>query len=79
MTDELPSSLYKHSYFELYVGEQYDCQMTNGSSCSGHASYNYVISPPLPDDISGMELVFKEFSKPFKNNETGTEIVFRVE
>lgn len=79
MTNELPSSLYKHSYFELYVGEQYDCRMTNGSSCSGHSSYNYVISPPLPDDISGMELVFKEFSKPFKNNETVTEIVFRVE
>lgn len=78
MTTEQTSSSYNLSHFELYVGEQYDCRMTNGGGSSGHASYNYVISPPLPDDISGMELVFKEFSKPFKNNETGTEIVFRV-
>lgn len=77
MTTEKPSKL--HNHYELYIGEQIDCRMTTGGSTSGHASYNYVISPPLSDDISGMEFVFREFSKPFKNNETGTTIVFRLE
>lgn len=79
MTTELPTNSYKHSHFELNIGEQYDCRMTNGGSTSGHASYNYVISPPLSDDLTGIELMFQEYSKPFKNNETGTKIVFRVE
>lgn len=79
MTTELPTNSYKHSHFELHIGEQYNCRMTNGGSTSGHASYNYVISPPLSDDLTGIELMFQEYCKPLKNNETGTKIVFRVE
>ncbi|NOU86292.1 hypothetical protein GC102_10970 [Paenibacillus sp. LMG 31460] len=79
MTTDLPSNPHKHSHFELYLGEKYDCRMTNGGSTSGHSSYNYVVSPPLTDDISGIELMFKEYSAPFKNRPTGIEIVFRVE
>jgi hypothetical protein len=78
MTTEIPSNPHRHSHFELYLGERYDCRMVNGGSTSGHSSYNYVVSPPLSDDISGIEFVFKEYSKPFKTNETGTNIVFRV-
>ncbi|GAB6988439.1 hypothetical protein [Paenibacillus pini] len=61
-------------YFELYVGEEYDCRMDSGTSTSGHSSHNYVISPPLPDDISGMEFIFRKFKEPFENNLIGTEI-----
>lgn len=75
MTTDLPTNSYKHSHFKLHIGEQYDCRMTNGGSTSGHASYNYVISPPLSDDLTGIELMFQEYS----NNETGTKIVFKVE
>lgn len=78
-TDIPPKSPYKHSYFELDIGAQYNCRMTNGGSSSGHASYNYVISPSLPDNPSEIVLTFKEYSKPFKKNETGTEIAFRLE
>nr|WP_280521135.1 hypothetical protein [Paenibacillus mangrovi] len=78
-TDVTSKSPHKHSHFELHIGEQYDCRMTNGGSTSGHASYNYVIFPPLPDNPSGIILTFKEYSKPFKKNETGTKIVFRLE
>ncbi|MCL6602994.1 MAG: hypothetical protein K6T94_08990 [Paenibacillus sp.] len=70
---------HKHNQFELNVGELFDCRMINGGSTSGHASYNYVISPPLPDIISGLELVFTQYNKPFKKNESGCKIVYKVD
>ncbi|WP_340003994.1 chorismate mutase [Paenibacillus sp. FSL K6-0276] len=78
---DITSELYanKPNHFELYIGEAYDCRMTNGGSSSGHAAYNYVVSPPLPDDISGIKLEFKEFSVPLKKDGTGTGIVFKLE
>ncbi|KTD87351.1 hypothetical protein [Paenibacillus etheri] len=77
ITTELYSN--KPNHFELFIDESYDCRMTNGGSSSGHAAYNYVVSPPLPDDISGIKLEFREFSSPLKRDGTGTEIVFKVE
>ncbi|WP_317890299.1 hypothetical protein [Paenibacillus peoriae] len=74
---EVPSN--NHRYFELEIGEEYDCRMLNGGGHSGHASSNYVISPTLPDKTSGLELTFIEYSKPFSDKETGTKIVFRME
>ncbi|MEK5237199.1 hypothetical protein NST99_16040 [Paenibacillus sp. FSL L8-0470] len=77
--DDLIRHSYKHhKHFELELGEAYDCRMSDGGSSTGRAAYNYVISPPLPDNISGVELKFKEYIGPFKNKETGTEIVFCV-
>lgn len=63
--------------YKLFIGEPYHCRMSDGGTSSGHGSYNYVISPPLPDDLTGIDFVFKELD-PFKNNEMGTEIVFRM-
>lgn len=78
-TTEAPSHTHnRHDHFELFIGESYDSRMTTGGSTSGHSSYNYVISPPLPDDLSGIELVFKQFGKPVKNNAAGATIVFRL-
>ncbi|WP_339320037.1 hypothetical protein [Paenibacillus sp. FSL R10-2734] len=78
---DITTELYinKPNHFELHIEESYDCRMTNGGSSSGHAAYNYVVSRPLPDDISGIKLVFKEFSVPLKNDGTGNGIVFRLE
>ncbi|MNC44097.1 hypothetical protein D3C75_929930 [compost metagenome] len=78
MTTELPANSHSHSFFELFIGEEYDSRMTNGGSSTGQASYNYVISPPLSDDPSGVTLEFRKYGKPFKNNETGDQIVFRL-
>ncbi|MGG3660012.1 hypothetical protein [Bacillus pseudomycoides] len=38
-------------------------------------TFNFVISPPLPDDTSGVELVFKGFSTPFADKPIGTGFV----
>lgn len=67
-----------HTHFELYLGANYDCRMDTGGSTSGHSSFNYVVSPPLPDDIKGIEFIFSEFSRPFMNRPTGKEIRIRV-
>ncbi|MNO26779.1 hypothetical protein D3C76_166380 [compost metagenome] len=73
---EIQSNAHEHIHFGLYIDEQYDCRMINGGSSSGHASYKYVVSPPLPDDISGIQFRFRRYSHPFKKIETGDEIVF---
>ncbi|MDU0206477.1 hypothetical protein ACYEXS_31990 [Paenibacillus sp. MAH-36] len=69
----------KSKHFELYIGETYHCRMDSGGGSSGHLSFNYVVSPALPDDISGMDFIFREFNSPFKDTSTGNEIVFRIE
>ncbi|MBU7008850.1 hypothetical protein [Phosphitispora fastidiosa] len=67
----------QHSFFELIIGEQYNCRMAGGGGSTGHYTYNFIVSPPLSDDISGIDLVFKEYSAPHKP--TGLEIVIHVE
>lgn len=74
--EQIRYSYKHHKHFELELGQSYDCRMSEGGSSTGHASYNYVISPPLPDHLTGIDLTFKEYIGPFKHNETGTEIVF---
>ncbi|MEK4046986.1 hypothetical protein NSU18_25585 [Paenibacillus sp. FSL H8-0048] len=75
---EVESKSHQHSHYELYINDQYDCRMIGGGSRSDHASYKYVISPPLPDEISGIQLRFKEYSFPFKKSEASDEIVFEL-
>lgn len=62
----------------LLTNEQYDSRMISGGSRSDHASYKYVVSPPLPDDISGVQFRFTQYSIPFKKSKTGDEIVFEI-
>lgn len=67
-----------HNHFKLFIGEEYDCRMTNGSGSEDHFCYNFVVSPPLPDNLSGIDLIFKEYNPPFEENPTGTEIVIHL-
>lgn len=69
----------KTKHFELYLGETYHSRMESGGGSSGHLSFNYVVSPALPDDISGMDFVFREFNSPLKDTSIGNEIVFCIE
>ncbi|MCH1626866.1 hypothetical protein [Fredinandcohnia quinoae] len=68
----------RHRFFELYIGEQYDCRMGMGSGSGGHLSYKYIVTPPLPEEVSGLELVFKEHRATFLNVTTGHEIVIQL-
>ncbi|NRF95986.1 hypothetical protein HQN89_34845 [Paenibacillus frigoriresistens] len=68
----------KTRHFDLYLGDIYYCRMDSGGGSSGHFSFNYVVSPALPDDISGMDFVFRESNTPLKDKSTGNEIIFHM-
>jgi hypothetical protein len=65
----------RHRHFELFAGEHYDCRNEGGGGSGEHFSYKFVIAPPLPDDLKGVELVFRESKRPFRSEPTGLEIV----
>jgi len=68
---------HRHSFWELSLGEEYDCRMTGGGGSEGHISYNFIVSPPLPDDLSALNFIFRENQTPIKGKPTGLEIVMR--
>ena len=70
---------HRHSFWELWIGEEYDCRQIGGGGPDGHISYNFVVSPPLPDDISGLNFVFREKVTPLKNSPIGLEITMQLE
>jgi hypothetical protein len=52
--------------------------MTSGGGASDHFFYDFVVSPPLPDNLSGIDLIFKEYNTPFREKPTGTEIIMHL-
>lgn len=69
---------YKINSFELFISKQYDCWQKRARGSIGHLTYNFIVSPPLPDDISEIDLVFKEYSDTLKDNPTGLEFVLNL-
>jgi hypothetical protein len=74
--DSQKSNRPKH--FELYLGESYHCHTESGGGSSGHFSFNYVVSPALPDDISGMKFVFRDLGTLIRDRRKEDEIVFHI-
>ncbi|MEI8588220.1 MULTISPECIES: hypothetical protein [Bacteria] len=70
--------LHRHSFWELEIGEGYDTRITGGSGTDGHLNHNFVVSPSLPEQISGLEFFFKEYKTPFKKKPTDLEIWMRL-
>lgn len=68
----------RHTNFELFISEQYDCRMSDGCGGDGHFHYNFIVSPPLPDNLSGIELIFREYNLPFRDKPIGEEIVIQL-
>lgn len=76
--EDLRRSRYEGS-FHLYINENYDCRPTSGRGAGGHSTQTFVISPALPDDLTGLSLVFTEYTNPLKENPTGLEFVMHLE
>ncbi|HZG17155.1 MAG TPA: hypothetical protein VE710_19410 [Candidatus Bathyarchaeia archaeon] len=76
VTIDSPTTLHKTRHFELHIEGNYDCRMDRWEGSSGHSSYNFIVSPPLPDDLSRVEFRFIEYQRPFKNQPTGFELKF---
>lgn len=53
---------------EIYISEKYNCRMDSGSGGDGHKYYRFIVTPALPDNVSGIDLIYKE-----KNLETKEE------
>lgn len=68
-----------HSFLELNLGEGYECRPDRGGGSEGNFSHNFIVTPPIPVDPSGLKLVFKEYHDFFKEKPTGLEIVFDVD
>ncbi|MFJ7685235.1 hypothetical protein [Peribacillus butanolivorans] len=73
-TKDSPGNRHQHNFFELFLGEQYDCRLDTGHGSTGQFVHSFIVFPPLPDDISGLNLVFREYSVPFGDKPTGLEI-----
>lgn len=56
---------YLNMHPEIYISEKYICRMDSGSGGDGHKYYRFIVTPALPDDVSGINLIYKE-----KNLET---------
>ena len=41
--------------------------------------FYFVVTPPFPDDISGLDLLFKEYHDHFRDKPTGLEFVISVD
>lgn len=77
-TGDLAENQLQHTHFELFIDEQYDCRIADGTGGNGHFHYNFIVSPPLPDDNSGIELIFKEYNSPIRDKQVGQDIIIRL-
>lgn len=68
----------RNSIFELFLGDEYNCRMLSGGGSDGHLSYNFVVSPSLPDSISGLDLIFRGYNPPFRDISNGLEIIIQL-
>ncbi|MER2174446.1 MAG: hypothetical protein ABS911_07185 [Carnobacterium sp.] len=76
--NEAIESNYYPDIFDMFIDDTYICRSEGGGGTTGHTSYSYIISPALPDDITGIELIFTEPGRPFKENPTGFEFTIKL-
>lgn len=76
--EALEHSTRRHISYEMFIDDQHDCRMLNGSGGDGCFHYNFIVSPALPDDISGIELIFTELEHPLRDRKIGKSIVIQL-
>ncbi|KAB8133635.1 hypothetical protein F9U64_12085 [Gracilibacillus oryzae] len=57
---------------------EYDCRNNFGGGSVGHQSFTFTVSPALPDDLSNIKLIFKEYIIPLKKT-SGFEFVIQMD
>jgi hypothetical protein len=78
--DEKPSidRFERHDFWDLWLGDDYDCRRTASRGTEGHMSHNFIVTPPLPADVSEINFIFREYETPFKRKPTGLEITMHL-
>ncbi|MDQ7096497.1 hypothetical protein REC12_23150 [Desulfosporosinus sp. PR] len=54
----------RHANFELFISPEYQCRSSHGSGHAKGIQHAFVVTPTLPDDVSGLE--FRLDVKPFE-------------
>ena len=67
-----------HSFFQLSIDDTYDCWSEGGGGTDGHMSHHFVVSPALPNNLSGISLRFKELGMPFKKGQAMLEFEIQL-
>ncbi|QIE37435.1 hypothetical protein GM610_11210 [Bacillus tropicus] len=68
-----------HSFFQLSIDDTYDCCSEGGGGTDGHMSHHFVISPALPNNLSGISLRFKELDIPFRKDQAVLEFEIQID
>ncbi|QWH01411.1 hypothetical protein EXW52_14930 [Bacillus mycoides] len=68
-----------HSLVELSINDTYDCWAEGWTGTDGHTSYQFVISPALPDNPSGISFLFTERSMPFSDKHERLEFEIKLD
>ncbi|SFB18837.1 hypothetical protein SAMN05216312_104316 [Cohnella sp. OV330] len=66
------------TFYELEVGAGYDCRKADGGSSGSHLFQEYIVSPALPDDLTGVTFHFTAHAKPFQKEPIEKTISFTV-
>lgn len=69
---------HRHRFFELLLGEGYDCRGSGGGGSNGHHTYRFVVTPPIPDNLSNLHCLFQEYNSPF-GEPTGFSVLMNLE
>ncbi|MFC3803129.1 hypothetical protein [Cohnella sp. GCM10012308] len=64
--DSSESNLQDGLFCELELKAPYVCTMDSGSGSGHHFIYDFVVSPPLPDELSGVSFKFSVRGRSFQ-------------
>ncbi len=68
---------YKQLALQIRGGKAYDCREDSGVGTLGKMSQNYIISPSLPDDLSGIEFCVQAYDGLRNAKTVGPEVVLK--
>ncbi|WP_155590986.1 hypothetical protein [Lysinibacillus cavernae] len=55
----------------LFIEGPYECRYNGTSGSDGHECTKFIVTPPLPDDIKGLDFVFTQYEDVFEEKPTG--------
>ncbi|MCU5463071.1 hypothetical protein [Bacillus cereus] len=79
---ERPTDYYDE---KLYTIDEKICALLkerkelSGGGTDGHLNHHFVVSPALPDNLSGISLRFKELNMPFRKDQAVLEFEIKID
>lgn len=65
----------ERKHLGLFIDDHYECRNRGASGSDGHESNKFVVTPPLPDDIQGLNFIFTEYHDVFEEKPTGFTVI----